>query len=61
MNDDKCFRCGAQPKILINMTIDDKLVKLCPRCYYEHCLFLDGCVINELVHVQRDYFREEEE
>ena len=27
MNDDKCFRCGAQPKIVINMTIDDKIVK----------------------------------
>lgn len=58
----RCFRCRAKPKILIHMKIDDKVIQLCPRCFYEHSLFLDGCVINEMVHIGRSsYLKEEEE
>ena len=57
----KCFRCGAQPKILINMTIDDKLVKLCPLCYYEYNLFLEGHAIEKMILVERGHYKRKEE
>lgn len=57
----KCFRCGAQPKILMNLKIDDREIKMCPRCEYDFCLFLEGHAIDNLVCVQRDrYVRKEE-
>ena len=57
----ECFRCKAKPKILVNMNIDDKIIKLCPQCYYEHLLFLEGCVINEMVHIGRSCYVKEGE
>ena len=62
MNNDKCFRCGAQMKILVNIDLDHTGIKLCPQCVADFGLFLEGYAIDRLVCVERGhYVRKEEE
>lgn len=51
-DDEKCFRCGARPKVMITPVIDNKPVHLCIDCYRDLILCLGGCVVNPLVKVQ---------
>ena len=51
----KCFRCGAQPKILISMDIDKSNIKLCPECVADFGLFLQGYVVDKRVYLERGH------
>ena len=51
--DETCFRCGARPKVMITPVIDSKPVHLCIDCYRDFILYLEGCVVNPPVKVQR--------
>ena len=58
----KCFRCGAQPKILISMDIDQANIKLCPQCVADFGLFLQGHAVDRAICVKRGhYVRKEDE
>ena len=52
----KCFRCGAQPKILMNMKFDDSEVKMCPQCFADFGLFMQGHAIDRYVCVERGHY-----
>lgn len=49
----KCFRCGAQPKIIIQMDIDHTLVPMCPQCVADFGLFMQGNAIHRYIYVER--------
>lgn len=58
----KCFRCGAQPKLLMSLKIDETEVKMCPQCFADFGMFMDGRVIDRMICVKRDhYIRKKEE
>lgn len=62
MTEIKCFRCGAQPKILMTMTINDSEVKMCPQCFRDFGMFMEGHAVDRYVCVERGhYVRKEEE
>ena len=52
-DDKQCFRCGVHPKVLITPVIDNKPVHLCIDCYRDFILYLEGCVVNPMIKVQR--------
>ena len=47
-DDEKCFRCGARPKVLITPVIDNKSFHLCIDCYRDLILMLEGCSVNRM-------------
>ena len=51
----RCFRCGAHPNVLINMTVNEAEFKLCPQCFADFGLFLQGNVIDRMVRVERGH------
>ena len=48
-DDNKCFRCGAHRKVLVNMRIDNSNIHLCGDCYRDYTLFFEGYVVNPMV------------
>lgn len=62
MTEIKCFRCGATPKILMNMKFDESVVKMCPDCFRDFGMFMEGHVVDMMACVKRgQYVRKEEE
>ena len=58
----KCFRCGAQPKVLLSMTINDGEIKLCSQCLADFGRFIEGYVVDTCVVIKRGVrIRKEEE
>ena len=47
-DDKKCFRCGAQPKVLITPVLDGKPFHLCIDCYRDFILVLEGYAVNPM-------------
>lgn len=52
----RCFRCGAHPNVLINMTVNEAEFKMCPQCFADFGLFLQGHAIDKMVCVERGHY-----
>ena len=58
----KCFRCGAQPKVLISMTVNEGVIKMCSQCFADFGRFLEGYAVDTCVVIKRGVrIRKEEE
>lgn len=60
MTENKCFRCGAQPKVLINMTVNEGVIKMCSQCFADFGLFLEGHAIETHICVKRGRYVKKE-
>ena len=65
MPENKCIRCGKIALILLSFRAGDSPFYLCAECTADFDRFLSGCVVNEMVKVDRrrcrdDYAKTEE-
>ena len=56
MTEIKCFRCGAQPKVLVSVDIDQTTVKFCPQCIADLGLFLEGHAVERYIRVEKGHY-----
>lgn len=60
MTEIKCFRCRGQPKILMTLKLDDTEVKMCPQCFADFGMFMEGNAIDRCVRIERGHYVKKE-